>query len=70
MKKWAAHTGRRTCLACGATYHVVANPPPKQEGICDQCGRELTIRKDDKPGDQVKDRLATYKETGPLKGLP
>ena len=59
-------TGRRTCLACGATYHVVANPP-KQEGICDQCGKELTIRKDDKP-ETVKDRLATYhKETEPLK---
>ena len=61
-------TGRRTCLACGATYHVVANPPT-QEGICDQCGKELTIRKDDKP-ETVKDRLATYhKETEPLKGF-
>lgn len=61
-------TGRRTCLACGATYHVVANPP-KQKGICDQCGKELTIRKDDKP-ETVKDRLATYhKETEPLKGF-
>ena len=59
-------TGRRTCLACGATYHVVANPP-KKEGICDQCGKELTIRKDDKP-ETVKARLATYhKETEPLK---
>ena len=61
-------TGRRTCLACGATYHVVANPP-KQKGICDQCGKELTIRKDDKP-ETVKDRLATYhKDTEPLKGF-
>ena len=61
-------TGRRTCLACGATYHVVANPP-QQNGICDQCGKELTIRKDDKP-ETVKDRLATYhKETEPLKGF-
>ena len=59
-------TGRRTCVACGATYHVVANPP-KKEGICDQCGKELTIRKDDKP-ETVKARLATYhKETEPLK---
>ena len=61
-------TGRRTCLACGATYHVVAHPP-QQKGICDQCGKELTIRKDDKP-ETVKDRLATYhKETEPLKGF-
>ena len=61
-------TGRRTCLACGATYHVVANPP-KQEGVCDQCGGELTQRKDDKP-ETVKARLATYhQETEPLKGF-
>ena len=61
-------TGRRTCLACGATYHIVANPP-KQEGVCDQCGGELTQRKDDKP-ETVKARLATYhKETEPLKGF-
>ena len=61
-------TGRRTCLACGATYHVVANPP-KQEGVCDNCGGELTQRKDDKP-ETVKARLATYHaETEPLKGF-
>ena len=61
-------TGRRTCLACGATYHVVANPP-KQEGVCDNCGGELTRRKDDKP-ETVKARLATYHaETEPLKGF-
>ena len=59
-------TGRRTCLACGATYHVSANPPQK-EGVCDTCGGELTQRKDDKP-ETVKARLATYhKETEPLK---
>ena len=61
-------TGRRTCIGCGATYHVVANPP-KQEGICDTCGGELTQRKDDKP-ETVKARLATYHaETEPLKGF-
>ena len=60
--------GRRACLKCGATYHIVANPP-KKEGICDICGKELTIRKDDKP-ETVKDRLATYHaETEPLKGF-
>jgi adenylate kinase len=59
-------TGRRTCLACGATYHVVANPP-KVEGVCDICGEALTQRKDDKP-ETVKSRLATYHEqTEPLK---
>ena len=61
-------TGRRTCVACGATYHVVANPP-KQEGVCDLCGKELTRRKDDEP-ETVKSRLATYHaETEPLKGF-
>ena len=59
-------TGRRTCLACGATYHVVANPP-KVEGVCDLCGEKLTQRKDDKP-ETVKARLVTYHETTePLK---
>lgn len=59
-------TGRRTCIQCGATYHIVA-APPKQEGVCDKCGAELQQRKDDKP-ETVKARLATYhKETEPLK---
>ena len=58
-------SGRRTCEACGATYHVVNNPP-KTEGICDVCGKELTIRKDDAP-ETVKARLETYHaQTEPL----
>ncbi len=61
-------TGRRTCPACGATYHIVANPP-KQEGICDLCGEALGQRKDDQP-ETVKNRLVTYHEqTEPLKGF-
>ena len=61
----ARMTGRRTCLACGATYHVVSNPP-KKEGVCDACGAELTIRKDDQP-ETVRNRLSVYhKETEPL----
>ena len=39
-------TGRRTCTKCGATYHIVANPP-KTEGVCDACGDALQIRADD-----------------------
>ena len=59
-------TGRRTCIKCGATYHVMHNPP-KAEGICDNCGSELTIRKDDKP-ETVRARLATFHaQTEPLK---
>ena len=51
-------TGRRVCSACGASYHVVANPP-KAEGICDSCGGELQIRKDDAP-ETVRKRLDVY----------
>lgn len=51
-------TGRRVCAKCGASYHVVANPP-KQEGVCDLCGGELMIRKDDKP-ETVRHRLEVY----------
>lgn len=59
-------SGRRTCHDCGASFHVVNNPP-KTEGVCDLCGGELTIRKDDAP-ETVKARLATYhSETEPLK---
>jgi adenylate kinase len=58
--------GRRACLKCGATYHVVSNPP-KKEGVCDLCGGELTIRDDDRP-ETVKKRLSVYhSETEPLK---
>ena len=57
--------GRRTCKNCSTTFHVVNNPP-KTEGICDRCGGELTIRKDDAP-ETVRARLDTYhKETEPL----
>ena len=51
-------TGRRVCSACGASYHVVANPP-KTEGVCDSCGGELIIRKDDAP-ETVRKRLEVY----------
>ena len=51
-------TGRRVCAKCGASYHIVANPP-KQDGICDSCGGELIIRKDDKP-ETVRHRLEVY----------
>ena len=51
-------SGRRTCTGCGATYHISANPP-KQEGVCDLCGHELTIRKDDAP-ETVRNRLKIY----------
>lgn len=58
-------SGRRVCLTCGATYHLVTIPP-KKDGICDVCGSELILRDDDKP-DTVKKRLEVYHEqTQPL----
>ena len=58
-------SGRRACLNCGATYHVVTIPP-KQEGICDKCGSELVLRDDDKP-ETVAKRLEVYhNQTKPL----
>ncbi|MEE5990322.1 MAG: adenylate kinase [Lachnospiraceae bacterium] len=58
-------SGRRACLKCGATYHIV-HIPPKKEGICDVCGSELVLRDDDKE-ETVKNRLDVYhKQTSPL----
>lgn len=58
-------SGRRACLSCGAIYHIVAIPP-KKEGICDACGKELVLRDDDKP-ETVQKRLDVYHEqTQPL----
>ena len=51
-------TGRRVCPKCGASYHVVANPP-KTEGICDLCQGQLVTRKDDAP-ETVNHRLEVY----------
>ena len=58
-------SGRRSCLKCGASYHIEHNPP-KTEGICDVCGNELILRDDDKP-ETVANRLGVYhEETKPL----
>ena len=58
-------SGRRACLDCGATYHVVSIAP-KKEGICDACGNKLVLRDDDKP-ETVQKRLDVYHEqTQPL----
>ena len=58
-------SGRRMCKGCGASYHVT-NLPPKVEGVCDVCGGELYIRKDDNV-DALKVRLEAYHtQTQPL----
>lgn len=58
-------SGRRACVGCGATYHIVYNPT-KVENKCDTCGGELILREDDKP-ETVLNRLSVYHEqTQPL----
>lgn len=58
-------SGRRACVACGATYHIV-HIPTKVDGVCDKCGADLILRDDDKP-ETVKNRLNVYHEqTQPL----
>ena len=59
-------SGRRVCLACGSSYHLVYKLP-KKEGVCDNCGGDLIQRKDDHT-DTVNSRLKVYHEqTEPLK---
>lgn len=58
-------SGRRSCKNCGAVYHVKF-APPKNEGVCDRCGRELVLRKDDVP-EVIRTRFNVYAEqTEPL----
>lgn len=58
-------TGRRICKNCGATYHLVFNPPA-EEGKCDRCGGELYQRADDNE-ETVQNRLdVNLKQTQPL----
>jgi adenylate kinase len=58
-------TGRRVCGSCGKIYHV-ATMAPKVEGVCDLCGKSLTIRADDRE-EAIRTRLAAYRDqTQPL----
>ncbi len=58
-------TGRRICRSCGATYHMIFNPP-KNADVCDKCGGELYQRKDDNE-ETVGNRLNVYvSQTKPL----
>ncbi|MEK6554511.1 MAG: adenylate kinase, partial [Bdellovibrionota bacterium] len=60
-------SGRRVCKNCGATYHVDAKPP-KQAGICDNCGKNEIYQREDDKAEAISTRLETYdKNTRPLK---
>ena len=59
-------SGRRICSGCGASYHVLYNPP-KAADLCDACGAALYVRDDD-AAETVLKRLNTYHQTTePLK---
>jgi adenylate kinase len=53
-------SGRRICPKCQTPYHLVANPPTKEPGKCDQCGTELVLRDDDRE-DKIRKRLKDYR---------
>lgn len=58
-------SGRRACVGCGATYHLMY-APTKVEGICDTCNADLILRDDDQPETVLK-RLGVYHDqTQPL----
>jgi adenylate kinase len=58
-------TGRRICRECGSSYHLVFNPPVK-ENVCNRCGGELYQRADDNE-DTVQNRLdVNIKQAKPL----
>ncbi len=58
-------TGRMTCENCGATYNLI-NGKPKEFDTCDQCGKKLSKREDDKL-ETLVNRLTVYtNQTRPL----
>ena len=58
-------SGRRTCPACKAVFHVTGRPP-RVEGVCDHCGGKLQQREDDRP-EAVRVRMEVYEQsTKPL----
>lgn len=58
-------TGRRSCMSCGASYHVKYNPPSTL-GKCDICGSNIIQRRDDTE-EILRERLEVYElQTRPL----
>lgn len=58
-------SGRRACIGCGATYHIV-NVPPKVENVCDSCGSALMLRDDDQEETVLKRLEVYHQQTQPL----
>lgn len=56
---------RRSCPKCGAVYHL-RDMPPKEEGVCDECGGRLILREDDVE-EIIRHRFEVYeKQTFPI----
>ncbi|MFW6264508.1 MAG: nucleoside monophosphate kinase [Bacillota bacterium] len=53
-------TGRRVCIACGATYHIEYNPPIKKY-FCDFCNQNLIQRADDQES-AMRKRIKVHKK--------
>ena len=59
-------SGRRSCVECGAMYHIQFNPPT-EEGNCDKCGAQSLVQRADDNPDTVRERLQVYRrKTQPL----
>ncbi len=58
-------SGRRACVNCGGTYHL-EYLKPKVDGVCDTCGSELVLRKDDEPETVLKRLNVYHEQTQPL----
>jgi adenylate kinase len=58
-------TLRRTCVQCGAIYHL-ENNPPANDSVCDRCGAEVIARPDDTE-EAVRKRLESFhRQTMPV----
>lgn len=58
-------TMRRTCVQCGAIYHL-ENNPPANDSVCDRCGAEVIARPDDTE-EAVRKRLESFhRQTMPV----
>ncbi len=59
-------TTRRTCTNCGEIYNIKSKPP-KVEGICDVCGHDEIVQRDDETLEAIENRLQVYQDqTAPL----
>lgn len=62
-------TTRRTCSQCGEIYNIKSKPP-KVEGVCDVCGSNEVVQRDDETEEAINNRLQVYQtQTAPLSGF-